>query len=257
MDNYLEIALSAVKKAEKEIMKVYNQSSFDVEYKDDNSPVTIADTKAEEIIISEIKDHFPSHSVLGEEFGSDDVDSEFIWITDPIDGTVKFSHRIPLFSTQLALVQEGEVILGITNNLALGELFHAEKGKGTFKNGKRVYVSKTVDLTKAFITAGSIKHFYRNGTMENYAKLVEVCRSRGFGDAYAYSLLAAGNVDISMEAMTKIWDIAAAKILIEEAGGKVTDFEGKEIKMDRRGDITVLATNGLLHEQVLKYMKSD
>lgn len=254
--NYLEVALEAVKKAEKEIMKVYNQPSFDVEYKDDNSPVTVADTKAEEIIISEIKKHFPSHSVLGEEFGSDDVDSEFVWITDPIDGTVKFSHKIPLFSTQLALVREGEVILGITNNLAFGELFYAEKGKGTFKNGERVKVSAVTDLTKAFITAGSIKHFYRNDTMEKYAKLVEVCRSRGFGDAYAYSLVAAGNVDICMEAMTKIWDIAASKILIEEAGGKITNFEGKDITMDQRGEITVIATNGLLHDQVVEYMRS-
>ncbi|MBD3280680.1 inositol-phosphate phosphatase [Candidatus Dojkabacteria bacterium] len=251
-NKFLKTALKAAEEANKVVMKYFGDlESMETEFKDDNSPVTLADREAENVIKEILLSKFPQHSIVSEENEDSLKDSEYVWIVDPIDGTIKFSRGIPLFSVQIALVREYKPILGVTSNPALGELYHAVEGQGTYKNGKRVHVSKTSDLSKSLTCAASTKYFNRTGNLDALLRLLEFGKDRGIGDAYAYSLLASGSADVVIEAKTKIWDVAASKVLVEEAGGKVTDFYGRELDFQTLEDIEAVATNGILHDEVI------
>lgn len=250
MSKFLEIAIKAAKSAETIILNYYKQD-IKISLKSDQTPVTIADRLAEEKIIEIIKSSFPGHSFLGEESGEQKGENEYTWIIDPIDGTKNYSRNIPLFGTQIALMQNGEIILGLSNMPAMNEMICAEKGKGAYLNSEILKVSIINKLEEAFLANGAICKFKENNLVDKFIALESKTRGhRGFGDCWMYHLLAQGKIDIATEARVDIWDIAAISLIITEAGGMITDLEGNKINKDTT---SILASNPFLHAQILKF----
>lgn len=246
---FLEIALEAVKKAEEIILKYYSDGTS-VSLKKDQTPVTLVDIEAENIIKKIIQREFPDHDFLGEEFGGGKKKAKYLWIIDPIDGTKNYIRKIPIFATQVALMRDNEIIVGVSNAPALKELLYAEKNSGAYFNNKKIIVSGIAILAEAHLSFGGLKYFGNKNLTANLMSLSNEVRStRSFGEFWAYHLLAQGKIDIVVEADIKIWDIAALKVIIEEAGGEVTDIFGEPIGL---ASTSFLATNGKLHNLVLK-----
>lgn len=251
---YLSTGLEAVKKAEEIILKYLGQG-VRAQLKEDQSPVTIADQEAEEIIKSHILSVFPGHTFYGEEGEKVDLSNHkgHTWIIDPIDGTKSYLRKNPLFATQLALLKDGEFILGISNAPLLKELVYAEKGKGCFFNRKQVHVSNVSTLEDAYASFGSLKYFVKHGNLDSLLQVASDAKwARGIGDFWSYHLLIQGKLEIMIEADTKLWDIAAMKTIVEEAGGKLTQLDGQEVNAL---SYTALATNSSLHDIVLNSFK--
>jgi len=249
--DYLTVGLEAVQHAEAIILK-YLDKDMQVQLKDDQSPVTVADKEAEEAIKACIAATFPDHTFYGEEGEKPDLANHrgYTWIIDPIDGTKSYVRGNPLIATQLALLHDGEFIVGISNAPLMHELVYAEKGKGCFCNGKQVHVSGVAALPDAYVSFGSLKYFVQQGNIEALLALSQQARwARGIGDFWSYHLLAQGKLEVMIEAPTKLWDIAALKVIVEEAGGTMTQLDGQPVTAETR---TALATNGVLHDEVLK-----
>jgi histidinol-phosphatase len=247
---YLTVALEAVKAAERVILK-YLDTGVVAELKSDQSPVTIADKEAEETIKRTILANFPDHTFFGEEGEKTDLASHagFTWIIDPIDGTKSYLRGNPLFATQLALMHDGEFVVGVSNAPLLGELVYAEKGKGCFLNDTPISVSEVARLTDAYMSFGSLKYFAQTGRDAALMTLASQARwARGIGDFWSYHLLAAGKLDIMIEPVTKLWDIAALSVIVTEAGGTCTELDGSPITYSTT---TMLATNGRLHKEIV------
>jgi histidinol-phosphatase len=242
-------ALEAARAAGEIAMKYY-RGGFDVTIKADNTPVTQADQEAEKAIRAILGRATPGCGFLGEEFGQQGSTSRR-WIIDPIDGTKNFIRHIPIWAVLIALEEDGQVTTGVVHNPATGELFWARKGEGAWANGERLQVSTCVALKDAFLIHSGLNILRAAGYWAGFERLVDATsRQRGFGDYYGYSLVAEGKAEIYAEADLKPWDVAPMKILVEEAGGRLTDFAGKP-------DIytgSVLATNGLLHDEVLRFL---
>jgi histidinol-phosphatase len=247
---YLTVALEAVEAAEQVILQ-YLKHGAESHTKADLSPVTVADQEAEEIIKSTIRQHFPDHTFYGEEGEKVDLENHkgYTWIIDPIDGTKSFMRQIPLFATQLALLKDGELVLGVSNAPVLKERMYAEKGQGCYLNGERVQVGDAAQLTDAYASFGGLKHFAKTDMLDGIIALSKTAQwPRGIGDFWSYHLLAQGKIDVMIEASTKLWDIAALKVIVEEAGGRFTQLDGQPITTS---STSAVATNGLLHEAVL------
>jgi histidinol-phosphatase len=250
---YIPVALEAVKVAESLILGHYN-SNLEVSLKEDNTPVTIADQEAEALIKKTILSSFPDHTFFGEEGEKVSLKDHkgFTWIIDPIDGTKSYIRGIPLFGTLLALLHDGELILGVSNAPVWGELIYAAKGEGAFIGDQQVRVSQTQEISNAYVSNGRLKYFEDIDAMPQLLKLGRQAEwARGIGDFWAYHLVAQGKVDVMMEGSVKFWDIAAAKVIVEEAGGTLTQLDGQPITHE---STTVLATNGLLHAKIVAAM---
>jgi len=248
--NYLDVALEAVKEAEQIILK-YLDSGVRAELKEDQSPVTVADREAEEKIKQVILSQFPDHTFYGEEGEKIDLENHhgYTWIIDPIDGTKSYLRHNPLFATQLALLHNGEFVIGVSNAPLLHELVYAEKGKGCFFNDQPIKVSEISTVEDAYMSFGSLKYFTKHNNIDQLLSLAESAKwARGIGDFWSYHLLAQGKLDIMIEADTKLWDIAAMKVIIEEAGGTVSQLDGSPVDYTTT---TFLATNGKLHQQII------
>ena len=247
----LNIAIDAAK-AGGELALKYFKSQPKVLYKADNSPVTRADIETEKLIRKIISKNFPDHGIIGEELPPLNPKARYQWVIDPIDGTKMFVRKIPLWSTLLALLEDNKPIIGVVFLPAIDNLYYAAKNRGAFLNNKRIHVSKVKDINFAFLSHGSIKRFSDVNKINNLLKIVNKSHAiRGFGDSDAYSYVASGKIDIHLSAAEAIHDIAAPAILIEEAGGKFTDFSGKFSLTSGNA----VATNGLLHTQVLRLLK--
>jgi histidinol-phosphatase len=234
-----------------EIAMKYYQGGFEITIKPDKTPVTQADQEAEKAIRAILARATPGCGFLGEEFGQEGSTSHR-WIIDPIDGTKNFVRHIPIWAVLIALEEDGEVTTGVVHNPVTGELFWARKGEGAWANGERIRVSTCAAMGDAMLLHSSLNLLKRVGYWDGFVRLVDATsRQRGFGDYYGYCLVAAGKGEIYAEADLKPWDAAPMKILIEEAGGRLTNFEGKP-------DIytgSVLATNGLLHDEALRLLR--
>lgn len=245
---FLEIALEAARAGE-EIIKHYYRSHIDVRLKTDRTPVTIADLETEQAIRKVLQNAFPEHGFYGEETGKSAEDTEYTWLVDPIDGTKNFIRQIPLFSTQIALMKGKEFILGVSNAPLCQELAYAKAGDGAFLNGQPLRVSVIDDPTEATLSFGNIKTLLDNQHWQNMAGLIrQFNRTRGYGDFYHYHLLAAGKLDVVIESDVSILDVAAVSVIIQEAGGQVTDLTGQPLTLD---STSILASNGQLHKPVL------
>lgn len=255
MEQFLKVALMAAEESKKLIRKAYEAQGFNITIKGDYTPVTEVDVNVETLIRSIIVENFPEHGMWGEEGGVINPESDYQWLVDPIDGTKAFIRRRPFFSTQIALMYKGEMILGVSCAPCFGEgeIAYATKGNGTFIDGKKVSVSDISELRDAVFSSGNIKSLTKNdASWLKYGELLRAINStRGFGDFLHYHYTAAGKVDIVVESDVTILDVAALSIIVEEAGGKVTDLHGNKLTLD---STSIVATNGLLHDQVLSYL---
>lgn len=252
---YLDIALQATKAAERVILHYFGKD-ISTQIKADMSPVTIADKEAEDTIKSIITAKFPDHTFYGEEGEKIDLTNHkgCTWIIDPIDGTRSYMRGNPLFATQLALLVNGEFIIGVSNAPLMHELMYAEKGQGCYFNGQPATVAKTTQISEAYASFGSTKYFEKHGSAPQLLALNRSVKwAHGIGDFWSYHLLAQGKLDIMLEADTKLWDIAALKVIVEEAGGTFTQMDGQPIDVN---STSVIASNSLLHEDVLKAMNA-
>ncbi len=251
MTKYLDAALKAAKESEKIIMD-YFSDKMRVKIKKDLTPVTQADIGAEKAIIETIRKAFPDHAFLGEESGASKTQNDFVWIIDPIDGTKNYVRCLPFFGTQIALMRNGEFIVGVSNAPAMKELMYAEKGRGTFLNGKPVSVSKVNSLKDAYFSYGGLGYFSKQQINCLFQLSTKTMSNRGFGDFWSYHLVAKGRIDAMLETCMKIWDVAALKVIVEEAGGRMTELNGRELSVSSP---TCLATNGLLHNAFVQNFK--
>jgi len=245
---FLDTALDAARAAA-EVIRRYYQRNLDVVIKADKSPVTQADVETEQVIRKIIGERFPSHGFYGEETGQSAMDAEYLWLVDPIDGTKAFVREYPFFSTQIALMHRGRLILGVSSAPVYGELAWGEIGKGAFLNDKPIKVSDLDTIEASAISAGNLKTLANSERWGRFGKLVaRAHRIRGYGDFLHYHLLAAGKIDVVIESDVNILDIAALSVIVEAAGGKFTDLQGGALTLDTT---TVLASNGKLHSAVL------
>ena len=247
----LQAALDAASEAAAIARSMY-QRNLEVRIKADKSPVTEADVRCEIAIRAILESRFPSYGFFGEETVARGLDAENLWLVDPIDGTKAFTRKYPMFSTQIALMRAGEIVIGVSSAPVYGELAFAERGCGAYLNGTAVTVSQIEDLESAALSAGNLKSLAAGDQWIQYGKLVaRVDRIRGYGDFLHYHLLAAGKIDAVIESDVNILDVAACAAIVSEAGGRFTDLRGAPITLQSK---SVLATNGRLHGAVLSLL---
>ena len=246
---FLEKALQAARAAEQVILK-YFESNIDIQLKGDMSPVTQADIETEQVIREILSSAFPEHGFYGEETGKANEDAEYLWLVDPIDGTKSFVRDTPFFSTQIALMHKGELIVGVSNAPAYRQLAWAEKGSGAFLNDKPLRCSAVSDLANVSLSIGNLKTLAADPQgWQVFGDLVgEVNRLRGYGDFCHYHMLAAGQLELVLESDVNILDIAALSVIVNEAGGHFTDLENRPLNLETT---TVLAAGSHeLHDLV-------
>ena len=221
------------------------------EWKEDNSPITATDIEINALVLNAVRNKYPTYSFIGEE-GSHLIESEYTWVCDPVDGTAPFSHGIPTFVFSLALTKNGESIMGVIYDPMCDRLLHAEKGRGAFLNGKRISVSKDtqIDTTK-FIEAGG----YSKLPDLQRALAAEGCRVMTFySHVYAGMLVATGELVAAIYKGDKPWDAAAVKIIVEEAGGRVTGLFGEEQRYDTSIN-GLIVSNSILHQKFVDVIR--
>src|SRR5271165_6450580 len=245
----LQAALDAAEQAAG-IARALFQRNIEVRIKADKTPVTEADVRCEIAIREILEARFPSYGFYGEETGTRGADAESLWLVDPIDGTKAFVREYSMFSTQIALMRRGEIVLGVSSAPVYGEVSFAERGRGAFLNGKAVSVSQISTIEAAAVSSGNLKSLAGGAAWGRYGALIaRLGRIRGYGDFLHYHLLAAGKIDAVIETDVNILDIAACVAIVTEAGGRFTDLDGAAITL---GSDSVLATNGRMHAAVLK-----
>jgi histidinol-phosphatase len=252
---FLAAALAAAQRAadaaEQLIRPRYRAQDFTVDSKADATPVTAADREAEAAIKRVLRETFAGHAFLGEEEGREG-DGDFLWLIDPIDGTRAFVRGYPMFSTQIALMHAGELVLGVSAAGEYGERAWAVRGGGAFLDGRRLRIAATHAFgPDAAISTGNLKSLAASPARWNVlADLVRrVGRIRGYGDFLHYHLLARGAIDLVVESDLNILDIAALVVIVREAGGVFTDLDGRDIGLDTR---SALAGTPALHAQALR-----
>ena len=231
-------------------------SGVDAQTKDDGSPVTAADTGVERILRERLAERFGAHAVLGEEEGGGLDPTTPTWVVDPIDATKNFLRGVPVWATLVALVLDGAPVLGVVSAPAMGERWEATSGGGCHRNGERMTVSGVASLQQAHVIHGGLSWFRRSE--RHWRLLGEVVdrswRTRGFGDFWMHLLVAAGQADVAFERDVKPWDIAAPEVLVTEAGGRFTAWDGSPALLSGEA----LATNaGVLHDEMVALLGGD
>jgi myo-inositol-1(or 4)-monophosphatase len=206
----------------------YFRAGVRPDMKPDDSPVTIADRQAEELIRARIEAAYPSHAIVGEEFGAKETaGASHRWFVDPIDGTKAFVRGVPLYGILLGQEIEGTVEVGVAYFPALDEMVYAASGLGCWWNGRRARVSEVSRLDRAYLTCSDVGSFAKYGRGEAYQRLVAATYHRvGWGDAYGYSLVATGRADIMMDPAMHVWDCGPFPPILKEAGGYFGDWQG-------------------------------
>ncbi|MFU8896543.1 MAG: inositol monophosphatase family protein [Gammaproteobacteria bacterium] len=241
---YLKVALEAAHAAA-EVIRHYYRDDVEITLKADATPVTRADVESEEIIHRILSAAFPNHGFYGEETGSHGLDAEYLWLVDPIDGTRSFVRGYPFFSTQIALMHRGQVVVGVSSAPAFEEIAWAERGHGAFLDGHRCRTSRVARLEDAAVSSGNLRTLASGSRWADWAQVVQrVARIRGYGDFYHYHLLAGGRIDGVLESDVNILDIAALSLIVTEAGGRFTDLDGRPITLETT---SVLAGNTAIY----------
>lgn len=229
----------------------YFSSKPKIVFKPDNTPVTVADKKAEKLIRKIVAKKFPDHGFIGEEFGIEKPNAKYQWVIDPIDGTKSFVRGIKGWGTLIAVLENSQPVIGVYFSPSTDEIFYCQKGKGTFLNNQRTHVSKVKDLGRSFIVHSSLNHFERTNTVNKLAKIASQAQGkRGASDCDGINMVLKGQADAYIAGKGYIWDFAAPAILAEEAGGQFSDFQYQK-KLDSQ---TLIISNGLVHSQILKIL---
>jgi myo-inositol-1(or 4)-monophosphatase len=255
MEEYKKFALEIARQAGDIIKKnfVFGMSK---EIKNNNTPLTKTDLLVNTLLLEGVRKNFPDHNILGEEESDMSRISEYVWVCDPIDGTMLFSHSIPICVFSLALVKNGESILGVVYDPFQDRMFFAEKGKGAFLNGQQIFVSKADNFHGALATCEFFKPApFDTSKLAVYLQM-EKCIHISKFNSFIYStvLVAAGELVFAIYPWIYAHDAAAAKIIVEEAGGKVTSILGTDQRYDREIEGLVVS-NGILHDEVMKMIK--
>ncbi|WP_431861980.1 histidinol-phosphatase [Azospirillum sp.] len=250
LDAFAAFADSLAERTRPVIDRFFRQP-LSVEEKGDGSPVTIADRAVEEMLRAAIRERFPDHGILGEEYGRQDMGRRFVWVIDPIDGTKSFITGLPLFGTLLALLDEGRPVLGVVEIQPLRERWVGVAGRGTTLNGRPCRTRACTRLEDAVLYA-TTPDIFAGADAEAFARVSAKARLRRFGgDCYAYALVATGTVDAVVEVGLQPYDYLPLVAVIEGAGGVITDWQGRPPGIDSDGRIVAAATPEL-HRAILE-----
>jgi myo-inositol-1(or 4)-monophosphatase len=258
MEEYLEFTKNLAKEAEAIALKYF---SFETEntWKEDDSPLTVADTEINDLVITRINETYPEHSIYGEEKSDIKDNSKYIWVCDPIDGTTAFSVGLPMFAFSIALVDQsnGQPVLGLVNDPIMKSMYWAYKGGGAYRNGQKISVSKDTTLKNAYLNTGAWGKDVGFSPLPLLKLLIEKkCKQVKLPSfVYAGVQIANGKFAGSVFYAKDGHDIAALKIITEEAGGKVTDLNGEERRYDQDGPGCIVS-NGILHDEILECVKA-
>jgi myo-inositol-1(or 4)-monophosphatase len=250
--DYLEAAVEIAQEAGKILMEEFSRPA-EIRYKGDEVDiVTQADKRSEKFIVGRLNEYFPGHAIAAEEGTGQETGSEFRWHVDPLDGTTNFAHHYPCFSVSIALAQRDTALAAVVFNPYYNELYSAERGKGATFNGKKIAVSQVATLSTSLLCTGfPTRNRKLSPNLQYYGEFTQ--RSHGVrrdgSAALDLAAVASGRFDGFWEFNLNAWDTAAGVLLIEEAGGKVSDFEGRPYQL---GGPVILATNGLIHEEMRK-----
>lgn len=246
-----------ISKEASEIIREGFGKNFQIEFKTgDNNLVTEIDKNSEKLIIDFVQKKYPKHSILAEERGELIKDSEYLWVIDPLDGTTNFAHGLPIFSVSIGIQKNGDTICGVVYDVMQNIVYSTEKGSGAFANGKEIVVSDCSSLSQSLLVTGFPYNINENpeGAFEKFEKLTRASRGmRRLGSAAIdFCYVARGAFDGFWEVYLNPWDICAGKLLVEEAGGLVTDFEGNSININSN---KILASNGAIHQALIEQLK--
>ncbi len=231
----LKLALKMAEAAGKEIMRHFG-TGLRVETKADDSPVTLADRRAEEIIREWIARETPGYGIIGEEFGAQTGTATREWVVDPIDGTKSFVAEVPLFGTLIALLEEGRPIVGVVALPALGQTLYASLGGGAFMNGQPCRVSSISRIEASVLLDGCITSMESHGYGDAWGSLRRRAKvHRGWGDCYGHFLVATGRAEVMVDPVVSVWDVAPLGIILPEAGGRFTSLEGENTVVGNSG----------------------
>ncbi|MEV6911822.1 histidinol-phosphatase [Amycolatopsis sp. NPDC051071] len=254
-ENDLELATRLADAADAITTDRFRALDLAVERKPDRTPVTDADTAVEDAIRAILAAERPDDTVLGEERGGSAATGR-AWVLDPIDGTKNFLRGVPVWATLIALVEDGTPVVGLISAPLLGRRWWAAAGDGAWMRDsageRRLSVSKVTSLEDAYLSTTDLNSWVEYHSREKYLDLVNACwESRAFGDFWHHCLVAEGALDVTAECVVNPWDVAAAQVLITEAGGRFSDLDGE----GRYDNGSALSTNGLLHDEVLAILK--
>lgn len=247
---YLETAIDLCRAAG-DILNYYADREKLVEFKGHANLVTIADKKSEELIIGGILNRYPSHSILAEESGTTQSGASVKWIIDPLDGTTNFAHGYPFYCVSIAVEEEGEVVCGAVYDPVRDEMFSAARGAGAYCNGERLRVSEVTRVSEALLITGFPYNFRERleTVMSQFGKFLVASQAvrRGGSAALDLCYVAGGRLDGFWELYLQPWDTAAGCVILEEAGGRVTDFKGSPFSIYMK---EILASNGIIHDEM-------
>jgi histidinol-phosphatase len=243
----LRLALELADLADRVTVDRFRAADLVVDTKPDTTPVSEADRAAERTIRDRLAAARPGDAVHGEEYGTSGSAARR-WILDPIDGTMNYVRGIPVWATLIALEIDGLIAVGVASAPAIAHRWWAARGLGAWRNADQLHVSAVSDLADAQLSYNDVHTFEARGKGEEVLALGRRCwRTRGFGDFWSHLLVAEGAVDVSVEPVAALWDLAPLQVIVEEAGGRFTGFDG--VAAPDRGN--AVASNGLLHDEVL------
>lgn len=256
-NNFLKIAKKAALEAGKIIQKYSGKEHKKTFKNEDKSDfATKADLEAEEKIVAILTKNFPKHNIIAEEKNRINKGSEYTWVIDPLDGSLFYIKGLPLFAVSIGLLQDNQPVLGVIYDISAKDLYFAQKGKGAYLNDKRIAVSREEELEAAVVNMDFGHRARRRQKLESY--IITLADKMGYlcalGPAVGIlGLLGKGSLDAYV-VTAWIWDFAAGVVIVKEAGGKVTDFEGKEPDWSK-DRLSIVASNGLIHDQILEALK--
>ncbi len=249
MNPFLEIAIETAREAGGILLQEFDRP-VKISYKGEVDIVTQADRRSEEAVVTRLRTHFPTHAIVAEEGGGSETDSPFRWHVDPLDGTTNFAHGYPCFAVSIGLEEAGELVAGVIYQPVSGEMFTAARGEGAYRNGKKIQVSSIDKLSTSLLVTGfpSVKrtqnpniHYYWDFTLRSHGV------RRDGSAALDLASVACGRFEGFWEFGLYSWDTAAGVLLVREAGGLVTRFDGQPYQL---GDRELLATNGHVHAEM-------
>ncbi len=254
MEEYLKFAKKLAGESAEIARKYF---SFEVEntWKDDDTPLTQADEEINDLVIKRINEKYPNHSILGEEKSDKKEGSQYVWVCDPIDGTISFACGLPIFTFSIALVNQsnGQPVLGLINDPIMKNMYWAYKDSGAYRNGQKIFVSRDTTLKNTYLNTGASGRHVGFSTLPFIKSLIEKKCSQLKFPSFIYGGVQVANGKFAGAVLfgKNAHDAAALKIITEEAGGKVTDLNGGERRYDQEGLGCVLS-NGILHDEILK-----
>lgn len=258
LDGRLATAVELARLAGESTLELFQSDRFKVERKGDDSPVTAADRRAEQLIREELAQRFPEDAILGEEFGDSAGTTDYQWIVDPIDGTKSFISGVPLYSTLVGIVRGRECLGGVIFLPAMNEMVFAARGEGAWhsKSGQAATRCRVSDrsLEEGLFVVSQVDSFAERGAGQGYAALEKAAYiTRSWGDGYGYLLVATGRAELMVDPIANPWDLAAVQPVVEEAGGRFTGWAGKRSVFEGDG----VGSNGKIHDQVLQTLQAS